>query len=179
MSGPLRAVMAMIPQSKALDSAIKAVTADREDLEAQQAQLAEDTATLREVHTGMMEQLDRVRQDLAEREQAEQAEQARLAEEAEQQQIQAMLDALPHPGSPAHPGPFTPSGELHELPPSHPGHKEQLAALSDQGNLPRRLEKGGPPTLGTLPTPDPSTLAHPQDPHNYQPQPISISLNER
>jgi hypothetical protein len=150
------------------------MTQTMDEIQAQKAALQRDTDTLREVHSGLTETIDRVREDFAARAQAEQQEQQRLADLADKKRIQDYVDSFPDPEAP---DPFVPSGELHDLPPSHPRHEEELAALSDQGNLPRRLEKGGPPTLGTLPTPDPSTLSHPQDPDHYQPQPISISLN--
>jgi hypothetical protein len=44
-----------------------------------------------------------------------------------------------------------PHGELTIHPPTHPQHKAELHAGDDQGSLPRSLEKGAPPELGTEP----------------------------
>ena len=87
--------------------------------------------------------------------------------EEEQQQIQARLAALPDPDEP---DPFSPSGELHDLPPAEPG----TTTIDNQGDLPAELNKAAPPPLGTDPIYDPKDLAHPPDPPA---QPVAISLN--
>ena len=78
-----------------------------------------------------------------------------------------------------------PSGDLHTLPPSSEANKEKLAALSKEdgtddgtdddgpGDLPNELLEEAPPSGGTMPTPDPAELAHPQKPPE---QPVSVSL---
>jgi hypothetical protein len=182
---PLRVFMHGMKDTVSLGETLAAVTQVTEAQEARGAQLAEDTATLRAVHTGMMQQLDRVRADLEERAKAEQAEQQRLADQAEQKRIQDYLDteairaeALRRRDAGEPPDPFTPSGDLHTIPPTTPRHEQELAALSDQGSLPRSITRKAPANTGTDPTIDPAEFDHPYPPRNVQQQPIAISLNE-
>jgi hypothetical protein len=78
-------------------------------------------------------------------------------EREEQQHIQSVLDTLPDPDAP---GPFAPSGDLHDVPPSEPAHEEQLqqsAATAgersgdNEGDLPNELLEDVPPITGTSP----------------------------
>jgi hypothetical protein len=63
----------------------------------------------------------------------------------------AQMLALPK-DAPEAPADFAmgPGGELHDLPPKDPAQHQPEA--DDQGDLPRELERGAPPGLGTEPT---------------------------
>ncbi len=93
---------------------------------------------------------------------------AKADAEEEEQRVQDYLDSLPNPDEPNEPAIYPSSGHLHAVSPTNHG------TATDQGDLPKELQKGAPPQLGTDPELDPTELAHPQRP-KYE-QPVSVSL---
>jgi hypothetical protein len=80
-----------------------------------------------------------------------------------QRRVQQYLDALPDPEAPSrYPAPLL---------------SPDPRSGDNQGDLPRELQKGAPPPLGTDPVYDAAELAHPQRQNKIPPQ-AAISLNE-
>ena len=181
MHGSMSAVMERVADSKARKDAEAVIAragqaaAELEQQQQREQQIVADG--VRKFADGILELTHRL-------DQLEQERETRRALDAATEVTQQMLaipkDA-PDPEAPADETP-APTGELHDVPPSHPADKEQLAASEDQGNLPPELLEGAPPPSGTAPTigfeDARRARARPYKtaPHTY-PQ-IAVSLNE-
>ena len=149
--GSMSAVMERVADSKARTEAEKVIAragqaaAELEQQQQREQQIVADG--VRKFADGILELTHRL-------DQLEQERETRRALDAATEVTQQMLaipkDA-PDPEAPADETP-APTGELHDVPPSHPADKEQLAASEDQGNLPPELLEGAPPPSGTAPT---------------------------